>query len=162
MPACINCGLCAQHCPSSLEPQELWRHSNQASIPPSELNLQACVLCGVCDYLCPSSLPLSSSFAEALHQLRLERKRKLRAQQAEQRYLARERRRQRERERLSGRRRQAWVEQEQQQPSPPPKKAAAEKARAIAREKCAQRLERLQPGSSAYLKLAAQLQALQD
>ena len=155
--ACINCGLCAQYCPSELQPQEIWRFSQCGEQPPAELKLADCVFCGVCDYLCPSDLPLTASFSEAFAHLQLQRKREQRAQRALQRFQQREQRLASERERLRNRRLQA-----QQQPGNERQAARSVDARQLQILKCEQQLQRLDPGSTAYAKLQERLAALRN
>ena len=152
---CINCGLCAQLCPSHLQPQELWRFTRQSQLPPDNLNLPDCLLCSVCDYVCPSDLDLTASFQAAQRLADSLARREQCAQRAQQRYLAREERLQRERERLAQRRKQAWAQ------------AASSAARASNRDrvaiqiqKCQQQLQRLQPNTPVYAQLQSRLQKL--
>ena len=57
--ACIRCGFCANACPVSLLPQQLYsfaRTRNHEAL--NELGLFDCIECGACAYVCPSQIPL--------------------------------------------------------------------------------------------------------
>jgi electron transport complex protein RnfC len=57
--ACIRCGLCAEACPASLLPQQLfWFAQSSAYAKLETHNLFDCIECGACAYVCPSSIPL--------------------------------------------------------------------------------------------------------
>jgi electron transport complex protein RnfC len=77
--ACIRCGLCAQACPASLLPQQLFWFSRSKEYEKLEQhNLFDCIECGACSWACPSNIPLvqyyRASKAEIL-QLRRENER---------------------------------------------------------------------------------------
>lgn len=64
--ACIRCGACAEVCPQSLLPQNLFWHAKPYNRPMLEkLNLENCIECGCCDIVCPSHIPLTSEFINA-------------------------------------------------------------------------------------------------
>lgn len=57
--ACIRCGLCAEACPASLLPQQLYWFSRGKEYEKLEKhNLFDCIECGACSYVCPSNIPL--------------------------------------------------------------------------------------------------------
>ncbi|MCR9104937.1 MAG: electron transport complex subunit RsxC [Gammaproteobacteria bacterium] len=57
--ACIRCGLCAQACPASLLPQQMfWFAQGKEFDKLEEHNLFDCIECGACSYVCPSNIPL--------------------------------------------------------------------------------------------------------
>lgn len=57
--ACIRCGLCAEACPASLLPQQLyWYAKAQDNERLLSHNLMDCIECGACSFVCPSSIPL--------------------------------------------------------------------------------------------------------
>jgi electron transport complex protein RnfC len=57
--ACIRCGLCAQACPASLLPQQLfWFAQGKEFEKLEQHNLFDCIECGACSYACPSNIPL--------------------------------------------------------------------------------------------------------
>ncbi len=57
--ACIRCGMCAEACPVSLLPQQMYwyaRSKNHDGL--LEHNLMDCIECGACSFACPSNIPL--------------------------------------------------------------------------------------------------------
>ncbi|MBN7798511.1 electron transport complex subunit RsxC [Parahaliea mediterranea] len=73
--ACIRCGLCAEACPASLLPQQLfWFARGKEYEKLEEHNLFDCIECGACSWACPSQIPLvqyyRASKAEILQQRR--------------------------------------------------------------------------------------------
>lgn len=57
--ACIRCGMCAQACPVSLLPQQLfWFAQGKEFEKLEHHNLFDCIECGACSYVCPSNIPL--------------------------------------------------------------------------------------------------------
>jgi electron transport complex protein RnfC len=57
--ACIRCGLCAQACPASLLPQQLFWFARSKEYDKLEHhNLFDCIECGACSWVCPSNIPL--------------------------------------------------------------------------------------------------------
>lgn len=57
--ACIRCGMCAQACPVSLLPQQLYWFAQGKEYDKLEAhNLADCIECGACSYSCPSNIPL--------------------------------------------------------------------------------------------------------
>lgn len=57
--ACIRCGMCAQACPASLLPQQLYWYAQAEDFEKLEAhNLADCIECGACSYVCPSNIPL--------------------------------------------------------------------------------------------------------
>lgn len=56
---CIRCGACAEACPVSLLPQQLYWYSRAKDFDKvQDYNLFDCIECGCCAYVCPSNLPL--------------------------------------------------------------------------------------------------------
>lgn len=77
--ACIRCGMCAEACPASLLPQQLfWFAQGKEFEKLEHHNLFDCIECGACSYACPSSIPLvqyyRASKADILHQRREQEK----------------------------------------------------------------------------------------
>ncbi len=57
--ACIRCGMCAEVCPASLLPQQLFWFAQGKEFEKLEThNLFDCIECGACSYVCPSNIPL--------------------------------------------------------------------------------------------------------
>lgn len=57
--ACIRCGMCAEACPASLLPQQLfWFAQGKEFEKLEDHNLFDCIECGACSYACPSNIPL--------------------------------------------------------------------------------------------------------
>lgn len=68
--ACIGCGRCAEICPVSLIPSELFRITEllgETGMREVFLHRDGgfCIGCGCCTYVCPSSLPLAEEIAAA-------------------------------------------------------------------------------------------------
>lgn len=56
---CIRCARCADACPVSLQPQELFWFSKSDNFEKArDYNLFDCIECGCCSYVCPSNIPL--------------------------------------------------------------------------------------------------------
>lgn len=56
---CIRCTRCADACPVSLQPQELYWFAKSDNFEKArDYNLFDCIECGCCTYVCPSSIPL--------------------------------------------------------------------------------------------------------
>ncbi len=56
---CIRCGMCAQACPASLLPQQLFWFAQAEEIDKLQAHhLFDCIECGACSYVCPSNIPL--------------------------------------------------------------------------------------------------------
>ena len=63
---CIRCGDCADVCPASLLPQQLFwyiRAGNFEAV--RDHHLFDCIECGCCDFVCPSHIPLVEHFRYA-------------------------------------------------------------------------------------------------
>lgn len=57
--ACIRCGMCAEVCPASLLPQQMyWFAQGKEFEKLEDHNLFDCIECGACSYVCPSNIPL--------------------------------------------------------------------------------------------------------
>lgn len=57
--ACIRCGMCAEACPISLLPQQLyWFAQGKEHEKLESHNIFDCIECGACSYACPSNIPL--------------------------------------------------------------------------------------------------------
>ncbi len=70
--ACIRCGMCAEACPVSLLPQQLFWYAQAEDFERLEShNLFDCIECGACSYVCPSSIPLVQYYRAAKGSIRL-------------------------------------------------------------------------------------------
>ncbi|MEP4146596.1 MAG: electron transport complex subunit RsxC [Halioglobus sp.] len=64
--ACIRCGMCAEACPASLLPQQLFWFSQGKEFEKAEQhNLFDCIECGACSFVCPSNIPLVQYYRAA-------------------------------------------------------------------------------------------------
>ena len=64
--ACIRCGLCAEVCPASLLPQQLYWYAQAKDYDRIQAhNLMDCIECGACSFVCPSSIPLVQHYRAA-------------------------------------------------------------------------------------------------
>lgn len=56
---CIRCARCADACPVSLQPQELYWFAKSDNFEKArDYQLFDCIECGACTYVCPSNIPL--------------------------------------------------------------------------------------------------------
>lgn len=87
---CIRCGACADVCPVSLLPQQLFWHSKTKDHQGSErYNLKDCIECGACAFVCPSEIPLVNYYRQAKAEIKAIAEEKRQAEQAKQRFEAR-------------------------------------------------------------------------
>lgn len=64
--ACIRCGMCAEACPASLLPQQLYWYAQAEDYDRIQAhNLMDCIECGACSYVCPSNIPLVQYYRSA-------------------------------------------------------------------------------------------------
>ncbi len=74
--ACIRCGMCAEVCPASLLPQQMFWFAQGKEFEKLEAhNLFDCIECGACSYVCPSSIPLVQYYRASkaeIQQMRLD------------------------------------------------------------------------------------------
>ncbi|HEY7886363.1 MAG TPA: electron transport complex subunit RsxC [Cellvibrionaceae bacterium] len=72
--ACIRCGMCAEACPVSLLPQQLFWYAQSEDYEKLEAhNLFDCIECGACSYVCPSHIPLVQYYRAAKGEIRQHR-----------------------------------------------------------------------------------------
>lgn len=94
---CIRCGVCADACPASLLPQQLYWHSKAKEYDKvQEYNLFDCIECGACAFVCPSEIPLVHYYRVAKADIRAEEEEKDKADKARERFEARKARLERE------------------------------------------------------------------
>lgn len=86
---CINCGDCSDACPRDLQPQLLHWFREDINRGKS-LRLDACIECRRCDAVCPSEIPLTPTFRIMKTREREADLAREAAQNAENRYEARE------------------------------------------------------------------------
>lgn len=89
--ACIRCSACADVCPASLLPQQLFWHSKAKELEKAqEYNLFDCIECGACAYVCPSEIPLVHYYRIAKSEIRVEQEDKQKSDKARERFEKRE------------------------------------------------------------------------
>ena len=97
--ACIRCGLCAEACPASLLPQQLfWYAQVEDHDKLRDYNLFDCIECGACAYVCPSSIPLVQYYRAAKGDIRESEREKVKSDHARLRFEARKERLEKEAE----------------------------------------------------------------
>lgn len=102
--SCIRCSSCSDACPVGLLPQQLyWFARSEDHDKSREYHLDACIECGVCAYVCPSYIPLIQYFRQEKAKIaEIDLKAKL-AEEAKQRFEAREARLNKEKEERNAR-----------------------------------------------------------
>ena len=84
---CIRCGMCAEACPASLLPQQLFWYAQAEDHERLEAhNLFDCIECGACSYVCPSNIPLVQYYRAAKGEIRHAREEKVKADHARERF----------------------------------------------------------------------------
>ncbi|MCR8923927.1 electron transport complex subunit RsxC [Dasania sp. GY-MA-18] len=95
--ACIRCGMCAEACPASLLPQQLYWYARSKEYEKlEELNLFDCIECGACSYVCPSTIPLVQYYRASKADIREHKAEMHKAEQSKARFEARQQRLERE------------------------------------------------------------------
>lgn len=95
--ACIRCGLCAQACPASLLPQQLfWFARSKEYEKLEQHNLFDCIECGACSWVCPSNIPLVQYYRASKAEVLQLRRDNERAEHSRIRFEARQQRMARE------------------------------------------------------------------
>ncbi len=90
---CIRCGQCADACPVSLLPQQLYWYSKAGDHDKAqEYHLDDCIECGACAWVCPSSIPLVQYYREEKAELRRLQEEAEQAERAKQRFEAKKQR----------------------------------------------------------------------
>ncbi len=89
--ACIRCSACADVCPASLLPQQLFWHAKAKELNKAQdYNLFDCIECGACAYVCPSEIPLVHYYRIAKSEIRVEQEEKQKSDKARDRFEKRE------------------------------------------------------------------------
>jgi len=90
---CIRCGLCAEACPASLLPQQLfWFAQARDYEQLKNHQLADCIECGACSWVCPSHIPLVQYYRASKAEIRKLDAEHQKAEQARLRFEAREQR----------------------------------------------------------------------
>ena len=90
---CIRCGSCADACPVSLLPQQMFWHARARDFDGiQEYDLFDCIECGCCAYVCPSNIPLVHYYRFAKSEIRAQQEQKRKADIARERHELREQR----------------------------------------------------------------------
>jgi len=83
--ACIRCGMCAEACPASLLPQQMYWYTLAEDYDKLDAhNLRDCIECGACSFVCPSNIPLVQYFRAgkgAMRQIAVEKEKSDRSRQ---------------------------------------------------------------------------------
>ncbi|MFP2767940.1 electron transport complex subunit RsxC [Oceanisphaera sp. KMM 10153] len=109
--ACIRCSNCADACPASLLPQQLyWYARSQDHDKLNSHHLFDCIECGACAYVCPSNIPLVQYYRVAKADIRQAQREAELAEHARQRFEARQQRLAREKEERQARQAKAASE----------------------------------------------------
>ncbi len=91
--ACIRCGLCAEACPATLLPQQLFWFSQGKEFEKLEAhNLFDCIECGACSWVCPSNIPLVQYYRNSKAEIIQTRQENEKSEQSRVRFEAREQR----------------------------------------------------------------------
>jgi electron transport complex protein RnfC len=91
--ACIRCGLCAEACPATLLPQQLfWFSQGKEFEKLEDHNLFDCIECGACSWVCPSNIPLVQYYRNSKAQIIQTRQEHEQSEQSRVRFEAREER----------------------------------------------------------------------
>ncbi|MGY3917309.1 electron transport complex subunit RsxC [Aeromonas australiensis] len=111
---CIRCSACADVCPATLLPQELYWYSKAKEYDKAEqLNLMDCIECGACAWVCPSEIPLVQYYKIAKDDIREARAEAEKAERAKQRFEAKQARFEREKAAREARHAQAAAQRRQ-------------------------------------------------
>lgn len=95
--ACIRCGMCAEACPVSLLPQQMYWFARGKELEKlEEHNLMDCIECGACSYACPSNIPLVQYYRASKAEIRQQKLDAQKAEHSKARFEARQARLERE------------------------------------------------------------------
>lgn len=122
--ACIRCGMCAEACPASLLPQQLFWYAQSQNYERLEAHsLFDCIECGACSYVCPSNIPLVQYYRASKGEMKKQAAEQVNSDRARERFEFQKARKEKE-DAAKAAKREA-------------RKKAAEKARAKAAENSA-------------------------
>jgi electron transport complex protein RnfC len=123
--ACIRCGTCAEVCPVSLLPQQLYWYARAKDLDKvQDYNLFDCIECGCCAHVCPSHIPLVQYYRYAKTESWAREQEKRKAEHARARHEAKVERT----ERLERERQEKLRRQKEAAARRPAKKAVPKKA----------------------------------
>ncbi|PSJ47185.1 electron transport complex subunit RsxC [Zobellella taiwanensis] len=109
--ACIRCSQCADACPASLLPQQLYWYARAGDHDQLDRHhLFDCIECGACAYVCPSHIPLVQYYRVAKADIRQAQRDTEQAERAKQRFEARQARLEREKAERQARQEKAAAE----------------------------------------------------
>lgn len=133
--ACIRCGMCAEACPASLLPQQMfWFAQGKEYEKLEQHNLFDCIECGACSYVCPSTIPLVQYYRASKAEILQQRRDHQKAEHSRERFEARQRRLEREErekaEKRAARKKAAQAKARNTDGGEDPIQAAIERARA--------------------------------
>ncbi len=95
--ACIRCGMCAEACPVSLLPQQMfWFAQGKEFEKLEQHNVFDCIECGACSYVCPSNIPLVQYYRAGKAEIQQMRRDHEKAEYSRERFEARQERLERE------------------------------------------------------------------
>lgn len=84
---CIRCGMCAEVCPASLLPQQLYWYAKAEDYDRAQNHhLFDCIECGACSYVCPSNIPLVQYYRAAKGAIKQIEQEKVKSDHARQRF----------------------------------------------------------------------------
>lgn len=87
---CIRCGKCAEVCPMSLLPQQLYWYARSKDLDKMrDYKLFDCIECGCCSQVCPSHIPLVHYYRYTKAEIRSQEQDQRTAEHARARYEAR-------------------------------------------------------------------------
>ena len=88
--ACIRCGMCAEACPVSLLPQQMyWFARAQEHEKLENHQLFDCIECGACSFVCPSNIPLVQYYRASKAEIRQAQQDKIKSERSKERFEAR-------------------------------------------------------------------------
>ncbi len=148
---CIRCSACADACPVSLLPQQMFWYSQSKQYDEAEdYNLFDCIECGACAYVCPSEIPLVHYYRKAKSDIRQQKFEKEQAEKARVRFEARKERLEAEKQAREARHKKAAEARKQAMQKDGGKaqdKIAAALARAKAKKAAMQQSQADEPNS---------------